>query len=316
MKALHLLFALAVVVALGLVHGPPQEVTATSSTGHPVVDQVTDVPSCVTFLSGLGFASSADATSLCQLVAASVPSGSTFSSFFSCLEGQVLGGAAVNDALSHCGSTVSVSTGSTSSGSTSSPPAASAGPSSGGSTATAPFPPPPPPIAITTPCTPKSDYTSSELKGAQDNQIIYGAQQTGWTIVGGPAGTVISGNVGPLMTMDASGKNYVKVDSSTPLAAGQGYLAYFNGPSPVTLASPSSQASVSVTLPAGVWTLVGNPFQAFAFLKGADCLMYFGPNTASSDPQARSYTPLNGLFIGEGGWAFSINGGTATWSLR
>ena len=75
---------------------------------------MTDVPSCVRFVQGVGL-SAADAASACQAIASTVPPGSSFGAVFSCVYGKISGGVAPATALSGC----TASSGGTPSGSSS-----------------------------------------------------------------------------------------------------------------------------------------------------------------------------------------------------
>ena len=105
----RLLVALAALAAvLGALHAAVLPASARQterpvlSRSGPALDDVTDVPSCVSYLTGLGLASQDQATAGCQAIAGALPAGTSFGTFFSCLQGQVTGGTALNAALSSC----------------------------------------------------------------------------------------------------------------------------------------------------------------------------------------------------------------------
>ncbi len=61
----------------------------------------------------------------------------------------------------------------------------------------------------------------------------------------------------------------------------------------------------SVPLPAGSFVMIGNPGDGTATVSGADYLVSFNSTT-------NTYTAISQLPPGQGAWAFSFNGGTAT----
>jgi hypothetical protein len=127
---------------------------------------------------------------------------------------------------------------------------------------------------------------------------------TGWSIVAGPAGTVVSGNMGSLYTFQANNTAYQIVTNGASLQAGQGYWAYF--PAAANSSIPQSgPQTLTATLPAGQYVMIGNPGGAPATVTGADSVVIF-------DPSANGYVPASTLAPGQGAWAISINGGTAT----
>jgi hypothetical protein len=127
---------------------------------------------------------------------------------------------------------------------------------------------------------------------------------SGWNIVAGPGGTMISGNVGPLYAMPPGSTSYQTVPAGTPLQAGAGYLAFF--PSGTTATIPQGSASpVTVQLPPGQWVLIGNPGSTSATVSGADTVLVLSPGSTS-------YSPGSTLAPGQGAWAVSVAGGQAT----
>jgi plastocyanin len=129
----------------------------------------------------------------------------------------------------------------------------------------------------------------------------------GWSIIAGPAGTVVSGANGPLYTFRAGDTAYETIPSSTPLTPGSGYWAYFNAPVTESLPSSVSQP-VSVQLPANQWVMVGNPTSGSISVSGADSLLTYN--------SAQGYQPANTLMSGQGAWAFSSAGGALTVTSR
>jgi hypothetical protein len=129
--------------------------------------------------------------------------------------------------------------------------------------------------------------------------------QPGWNIVGGPAGTVLTGTNSGLFAWPPGATSYQALPAGTPLQAGQGYWAYFNTATTVTLSAITSD-SVTVSLPAGQWVLIGNPGAGTATVTGASVTLWL------YSPLAGSYSPTTTIPQGQGAWAFSSTGGTVT----
>jgi hypothetical protein len=125
----------------------------------------------------------------------------------------------------------------------------------------------------------------------------------GWDIVGGPSGTVINGNVGPLYTYQAADTSYQIVPAGSTLVDGQGYWAYFAGPATDIIPLAAGQG-LSVQLPASHFVMISNPGSGTATVMGADFMVVF--NTATNQYQATT-----SLGPGQGAWVWSWNGGTA-----
>jgi hypothetical protein len=123
----------------------------------------------------------------------------------------------------------------------------------------------------------------------------------GWNIVGGPNGTVINGNVGPLYTFGPGSTAYQIVPPGTPLQAGVGYWAYFSVPTQAVILSASSNVT-TVSLPAAQYVLIGNPGNTTATISGVD-VMYIWNGS--------SYQPATQLQPGWGAWVFAWSGGLA-----
>jgi hypothetical protein len=134
--------------------------------------------------------------------------------------------------------------------------------------------------------------------------------QRGWNLVGGPAGTEISGAVGPLYTEQAGDTGYEPVPATMSLQPGLGYWAYFASATSVSL-PPAGTDDVTVTLPPHQWVMVGNPF-----LFAAALLSTSGANATveSYDPSSGRYSvltpvPCCEIRPGEGAWVYSATGG-------
>jgi hypothetical protein len=137
------------------------------------------------------------------------------------------------------------------------------------------------------------------------------ATVAGWNLVGGPTGTVATGSIGPLYTFQAGDTAYEVVPTGTALTAPRGYWAYFNAPGTMTLPVVSLQTQ-TVTLPASQWVMIGNPGNTPATVTGADTVYSYNPAITTGSP----YTATTTLLPGQGAWAISISGGTATVANR
>ena len=132
------------------------------------------------------------------------------------------------------------------------------------------------------------------------NSVSYGI---GWNIVAGPPNMTVTGSTLPLYTYQINDTAYEMVNSQTGLRPGFGYWAYFPVATSVTVPT-TSPSTVSVPLGAGQWTMVGNPGSGVATVTGVDILYTY---TA-----ATGYVAATSLNPGQGGWAFSNAGGSAT----
>lgn len=127
---------------------------------------------------------------------------------------------------------------------------------------------------------------------------------TGWNLVGGPNGAIVTGNSGPLYTFQAGDAAYEVIQSGTPLRAGFGYWAYLPTGGTITLPTANPQV-VNTALPASQNIMIGNPGNSTATVSGSDSVVIF-------DPVANKYVPTTTLAPGQGAWATSSGGGTAT----
>ena len=128
--------------------------------------------------------------------------------------------------------------------------------------------------------------------------------RTGWNLVAGPTGTVVTGPIGTLYTFQAGDTSYETVPAGTQLKGGAGYWAYFTA-NVVSTVPLASAGSATVQLPAGQFVMIGNSGDSTARVSGADIVLVF-------DPSANSYSQTTSLAAGQGAWAVSNNGGTAT----
>ncbi len=129
----------------------------------------------------------------------------------------------------------------------------------------------------------------------------------GWNLVAGPEGTLFSGAVGPLYTLQAGDASYRTITAADAARAGYGYWAYFPQTTFIRLAG-TVRLPQSLQLPAGQYVLIGNPAnEPVAVSPGVDVLLTY-------DPAGRSYVPTTVLLPGQGAWAYSIDGMVLTFS--
>jgi PKD repeat protein len=127
---------------------------------------------------------------------------------------------------------------------------------------------------------------------------------SGWNLVSGPNGALITGNEGPLYTYQQGNTAYQVVSQGSALRGGQGYWAYFVNPTTQSLPMVNPQ-TVTITLPAGQWIQIGNAGDTSASVSGADIVYVYNPSSSS-------YNQTTQLAAGQGAWAISMNGGQAT----
>lgn len=135
----------------------------------------------------------------------------------------------------------------------------------------------------------------------------------GWSLVGGPEDTALSGLSGPLYTLQPGSADYQSILPLDPkgcsdcvrLPAGKGFWAYFQEATTLDLALGVPQTT-TITLPAATWVMIGNPFSTAAAASGADLVFTYD--------QANGYQPAEVLPPGQGAWAYSAAGGALTLS--
>lgn len=139
------------------------------------------------------------------------------------------------------------------------------------------------------------------------------AYPAGWSIIGVPVGTAITGNIGALYTYQAGDSDYEVLPVGTELQPELGYWAYFPHKSEVQLAPSVASANVNglpapttLVLPAGQWVMVGDPYGLPVTITGMDRLLFYSGT--------QGYVQVSGLEPGEGGWAYSAAGGSAVLS--
>lgn len=119
----------------------------------------------------------------------------------------------------------------------------------------------------------------------------------------GPSGTALSGYIGPLYTYQPGDTDYEVLGADGPLVPPEGYWAYFGGRGYETLPVTGSQ-TLTLTVPALEWAMIGNPGGTPATVTGADTV-YVYAGTAG-------YVATSTLSPGQGAWAISTSGGTIT----
>jgi hypothetical protein len=145
--------------------------------------------------------------------------------------------------------------------------------------------------------------TYTPTTGAALTNGITVSMAQGWSIVGGPSGTVLTGNVGPLYTYQSADSQYEIVPTGSVLVPGQGYWAYFAGPASDVIPLAPGQGT-SVQLPASHFVMISNPGSGTATVSGVDYMVVFNTTT-------NQYQATTSLAPGEGAWVWSWNGGSA-----
>ncbi len=145
--------------------------------------------------------------------------------------------------------------------------------------------------------------TGGAVVHGQSGTIARLTYPPGWNLVGGPAGTVITGASGPLYGFPAGAQDYQVLPSDTPLEAGAGYWAHFDALSPQVLPA-SAPFGTTLELPAGAFVLIGNPRATISVVYGADVVYIYDA--------VLGYESTLTLQPGQGAWAFSARGATIT----
>jgi hypothetical protein len=139
-------------------------------------------------------------------------------------------------------------------------------------------------------------------------QICYPA---GWNLVGGPGTFPV-----PLWIWDPSTGQYSQLPAGSRLPSGptdesdgQGAWAYFRDPALVMVPTFPASANVTVSVVAGQWQQVGNPFPAFLATvcqAGTPMPLY------TYDVGLQDYTVSPRLKEGQGAWIYPLEGGDVT----
>jgi hypothetical protein len=128
----------------------------------------------------------------------------------------------------------------------------------------------------------------------------------GWNIVSAPSGTTVDGTSGPMYGLPAGSASYVTLPPGSNLTSGQGYWAYF--PSDTTDLVPEAVAgavTMTISLPAKTWFLIGNPGSVTANVQGVDGLETW-------NPFIEEWNSASTLRPGQGAFAISYGGGDVT----
>jgi hypothetical protein len=122
----------------------------------------------------------------------------------------------------------------------------------------------------------------------------------GWNLVGVPAGGTVTGAVPPYYTYQAGNTAYQTAQTLQP---GIGYWA--NLPAASTSSLPvTGPVTVTKSLPAGQYIMIGNPGSSSALVTGADVVYTYSAGAG--------YQATTTLQPGQGAWVLSSAGGTAT----
>jgi hypothetical protein len=156
------------------------------------------------------------------------------------------------------------------------------------------------------------------LAAAQQTTPVTVMYAAGWNLVGASPGTVLSGLVGPLYTLQPAGSAYTTVTPETFAAesaqgsepkAGTGYWAYFANATPVsipfypTMPQPGAGRGAipfTIAAPIGQWLMIGNPYNTAVTVDGLPGVYAYVPG--------RGYIFTSRLEPGEGAFAYSETG--------
>lgn len=138
----------------------------------------------------------------------------------------------------------------------------------------------------------------------------------GWNLIAAPSGTPIYFNVPtvPIYTLQARDTSYrvVPVTASGLCSnclitdGGVGYWVYLSSPVTVRFL-PRGLQETSIPLPPGQFVMIGNPGQVPVTVSGADAVYTYDP--------VNGYRTASVLQPGQGAWALSVDGGTASLSF-
>jgi hypothetical protein len=106
-----------------------------------------------------------------------------------------------------------------------------------------------------------------------------------------------------LYTYQAGDTAYEVINNGTPLTQPQGYWAYFD-PATTGAVPTSGPQTLNVALPPAQWVMISNAGNTPATVSGADVVYTYNA--------AAGYQPTTTLLPGQGAWAISVIGGTAT----
>jgi PKD repeat protein len=137
----------------------------------------------------------------------------------------------------------------------------------------------------------------------QGTPVSYAA---GWNLIAGVQGlggaSVLSGP----FSYSPSSNTYSAIAAGQALQGSSGYWVDLSAPATVYLAATGTQP-MTADLPAGQYTLIGNPTGVAMTVTGADTVEVY--NTSSG-----AYQQTTTLAPGQGAWAFSVNGATSSLS--
>ncbi len=123
----------------------------------------------------------------------------------------------------------------------------------------------------------------------------------GWNLVGGPAGTRLSGATGSLYTLQYRDRGYESLPASSGLTGGLGYWAYFPNGGSADLGDPAP-CVVAVPIGAAEWVMVGDPSPSgTASIRGEERVYTYGPDTGYIAGNVPGVT----IHPGQAAWAYS-----------
>jgi hypothetical protein len=141
----------------------------------------------------------------------------------------------------------------------------------------------------------------------------------GWNIIAVTSPGHPFANAGPVFTLQAGDDDYETIAPEAPLQPRVGYWVDLPQDTPSIIiptntcqvvvpqsdgTSTCEPADVCISLPAGQWVMIGNPYLMPISITGADAMYTYDP--------VAGYEPTTKLEPGRGAFAYSAAGGTAT----
>jgi PKD repeat protein len=139
------------------------------------------------------------------------------------------------------------------------------------------------------------------IAAPQNVQVTY---QPSWNLIAGGAGLPSSSIAAGPYAFPAGASDYQTLTAGQPLQSGAGYWVDLSASTTVSLPDTSSSQS-SEPLPAGQWVLIGNSTGSSLTVTGADAVYAYNPT-------AGTYQQATTLSAGQGAWAYSASGATAS----
>lgn len=138
-------------------------------------------------------------------------------------------------------------------------------------------------------------FRAASVSASRQNVTV--SYPPGWILVGGPAGTRLSGASSTLYTLQYTDSGYRSVSAGSGLTGGYGYWAYFASGGSASLPD-GGPCVVAVPIKGGQWVMVGNPWPTgTTTVRGVDRVLTYDP--------ASGYKSGTTLQPGQAAWAFA-----------